>query len=113
RAAEDRAGIGVDVADLVLLVAAAAAEVGAITVVDERKDAATHRHARLAFVSRLLPGLAIRLDLLALLHVQRLAAFVGLQRGALQIQAERGRPLGRRVRARAPPDPLAQAFGVR
>src|SRR5690606_9875289 len=103
RAAEDRPVARLDIADRVLVVAAAA-EIGAVAIVDEREDAAAHRDARLARVSRLLPGFAIGLDLLALLHVQRLAGLVGLQRRALQVHAELRGPPGRVVRARAPPD---------
>ena len=44
----------------------------------------------------------IRLDLLALLDVERLAGLVELQRRALQVHAELGRPHGGRVRARRP-----------
>src|SRR6185436_5793290 len=89
------------------------AEVGAVPLVHEREDAAAHRHARLALVSGLLPRLAVRLDLLALLNMQRLAGLVRLQRGALQMQAELRGPLGRRIRARAPPDALAQPLRMR
>ena len=92
RAAEDRARVGVDVADLVL-VAPVASEVGAVAVVDEREDAAAHGDARLSLVPGLLPRLAVGLDLLALLHVQRLAALVVLERRALEVHPEFRRPL--------------------
>src|SRR5690606_35275770 len=82
RAAEDGARARVDVADRVLAVPLAP-EVDAVAIVDEREDAAAHRDARLARVPGFAPCLAVRFDLLALLHVQRLAGLVGLQRGAL------------------------------
>ena len=54
RAAEDRAGVRVDVANLVL-VASVASEVGPVAVVDQREDAAADRDARLPLVPGLLP----------------------------------------------------------
>ncbi len=92
RAAEDRAGVCVDVADLVLAVAFAS-EVGAVAIVNEREDAATYRHARLTRVPGLFPRLAIRFDLFALLHVQWLTGFVVLERRALEVHPQFCRPL--------------------
>src|SRR5439155_23970366 len=107
RAAKDCASVRVDVADLVL-VASVASEVGSIALVDEREDAAAHRDARLTLVPGLLPCLPIGVDLLALLHVQRLAALVVLEGRALEVHAQCRGPPGRGVRAGAPPDPIAQ-----
>src|SRR5215510_13596082 len=59
-----------------------------------------------------LPRLAIRFDLLPLLNVQRLTGLVEFQRRTLQIHAARGGPLRGGVRGGAPPDAVAQAFGV-
>src|SRR5690606_17833541 len=61
-AAEDRPGGVVDVADLVLALAAPA-EVGAVAVVDDGHDRAADRHARLAVPAGLGPRLAVTLDL--------------------------------------------------
>jgi len=58
------------------------AEVEAVVLVHEWEDTSTHRHPRCALVGRVLPRLAICLDLLALLNVQRLAALVVLERSA-------------------------------
>src|SRR5690242_165999 len=71
-AAEDRPRVLVEIADRVLLLAASAEE-GAILVVRDREDAAAHRHAWLPLVAGLLPRVAVDLDLLGLLHVERLA----------------------------------------
>ncbi len=49
-ATEDRPGLLVDEADLVLTVVAVA-EIGAVAIVDEREDAAADRDARLARVA--------------------------------------------------------------
>jgi hypothetical protein len=57
-----------------------ASEIGAVGVGGEREDAPADRHPRLTAVAGLGPGLAVGLDLLALLDVQRFAAFVVLQR---------------------------------
>jgi hypothetical protein len=64
-------------------------------------------------MSRLLPRLAVRLDLLSLLDVQRLAALVVFQRRALKVHAEFRRPARRSLRACAPPDAIEQAFWMR
>src|SRR5690606_36566904 len=76
-AAEDGAGVLVDVADLVLALAGAA-EVHAVEVVHDREDAAADRDARLSGMAGFGPGVAERADLLRLLDVQRLAALVPL-----------------------------------
>src|SRR6185503_12864649 len=112
RAAEDGTRVGVDVADLILVVGVAT-EIRAVAVIDDREDAAAHGHARLTPVSGLLPGLTIGFDLLSLLDVQRLAGLVFFQSRALQVHAELRGPPGRRIGARTPPDPLAQTFGMR
>src|SRR6185503_14642134 len=112
RAAEDGTGVGVGVADLILVVGVAT-EIRAVAVIDDREDAAAHGHARLTPVSGLLPGLTIGFDLLSLLDVQRLAGLVFFQSRALQVHAELRGPPGRRIGARTPPDPLAQTFGMR
>src|SRR6185503_17631145 len=53
RAAEDGTRVGVDVADLILVVGVAT-EIRAVAVIDDREDAAAHGHARLTPVSGLL-----------------------------------------------------------
>ena len=60
-----------------------------------------------------LPRLAEYPDLLGLLDVERPPAFVDLERRALHIHAELGRPFGGGVGAGAPPDALAQALRIR
>ena len=92
---------------------AAAPEVHAVAFVDQREDAAGDRHPRHARVLGLLPCRAVEPDLLRLLHVERPSALVDLERRALQVHAELGRPFRRRIRAGAPPDALAQALRVR
>src|SRR4029078_626963 len=77
------------------------------------EDAAGDRHPRRARVPRLLPRRAIKPDLLSLLHVERLATLVDLERRALQVHAEFGRPWLLSICAGAPPDALAQALGIR
>ncbi len=72
-----------------------------------------HRHPRRARVPRRLPRLAINPDLLRLLDVERLVALDHLERRALHVHAELGRPFRGAVGARAPPDALAQARRVR
>ena len=52
---EDRARLLVDEADLVPLLAATA-EIGAIAIIDQRKNAAAHRHAGFTRMTRLFPG---------------------------------------------------------
>jgi hypothetical protein len=61
-AAEDRPGPRVDESDLVL-VFAPAAEIGAVVIVDQRKDAAADRDPRIGRMADLLPGGAVRPDL--------------------------------------------------
>src|SRR4029077_10368888 len=97
--------------DLVLGLAAAP-EVHAVAFVDQCEDAAGDRHPRRARVPGLLPCRAVEPDLLRLLRVERLSALVDLERRALQVHAELGRPFRRRIRAGAPPDALAQALRV-
>ncbi len=86
-APEDRAGVVVDHADLVLGVAAAG-EVRTVGVGGQREDAAAHRDPRLAGMPGLLPRLTVGLDLFALLDVKRFAGFVVLERRALEVEAE-------------------------
>src|SRR4051812_41107532 len=69
---EDRPGVLIDEADLVF-VPPFASEIGTITIVHERKDAAADRYTRLARVPGLLPGCAVCPDLVGLLHMKRLA----------------------------------------
>ena len=76
-AAEDGALFFAEHADLVPLLAAAA-EIHAVAVVDQREDAAADRHARRARVTGRLPRRAVDPDLLGLLDVERLAALVDL-----------------------------------
>src|SRR5664280_400845 len=85
----------------------------AVALVDQREDAAADRHPRRARVPGRLPRRAVQPDLLRLLHVERLAALVDLERRALQVHTELGRPLRGGVGAGAPPDALAQALRVR
>jgi putative transposase len=53
---------------------------GSIRSIDQRKDAAAHRHARLAAMARLSPGRAIGANLFGLLNMKRLAGLVVLER---------------------------------
>src|SRR6202034_4632050 len=82
-AAEDRSRLFVDKANLIPVLAAAA-EVSAIAIVCERKDAAADRHARLAHLASLFPRGAEGPDLGGLLDVERLAGLIALKRRALQ-----------------------------
>ena len=66
---EDGACLFVDIADLIGFLAAAA-EIGAITIVDEREDAAIVRDARFPGATRSLPGGANYPDLRRLLDVE-------------------------------------------
>src|SRR5690554_2230366 len=84
-AAEDGARAGLDIAELIA--AAVAAEIHAIAVINQRKDAAADRDARFVRVASFLPGLAEDTDLLGLMYVERLAAFVEFEGGALQVHA--------------------------
>src|SRR6185437_2419738 len=111
-AAEDRARPRIDEADLVLVLAALS-EIGAVAIVDQRKDAAADRDPGLALMAGFLPGGAVGADLPGLLDVEGLSGLVVLQRRALQVHAEFCRPHRRRVGAGAPPDPLAQTFRMR
>src|SRR3984893_13075333 len=110
-AAEDRACVRVDESDLVVTVARAP-EISAGAIVDQRKDAAADRNARLAPMAGLLPGGAVFADLRRLLHMEGLARFVVLERRALQVHPKGCRPDRRGVRAGTPPDPLPQAFEI-
>src|SRR6202035_1959874 len=88
--AEDRARVRVDESDLVAAVARAP-EISAVAIVDQRKDAAADRDARLALMAGLLPGGAVFADLRRLLHMEGLARFVVLERRALQVHPELSR----------------------
>ena len=112
RLAEDRPQVGLDLAELVGA-GALVAEVHPVEVGGDRHDRPAHRHARLALVAGLAPGVAEHLDLLALLDVERLAGLVRLERRAHQVHALLGRPAGGRVGGGAPPDALAQPLRVR
>src|SRR5215475_12337485 len=92
RAAKNGARVGVDVADLVL-VASVTSEIDPVAIVDERENAATHRHARLTLVPGLFPCLPVGFDLLALLNVQRFAALVVLESRALEVHSQLRGPL--------------------
>src|SRR4051794_3432250 len=72
---EDRARPRVDEADLVFA-AALAAEIGAVAIVDQRKNAAADGDAGLTAVAGVLPGGAIGADLRGLLHVKSFAGLV-------------------------------------
>src|SRR5664279_3743898 len=61
----------------------------------------------------LLPGGAISPDLGSLLHMESLARFVVLECRTLQVHPEFCCPDRRGVRAGAPPNPVAQAIGMR
>src|SRR6202012_5903439 len=101
--AEDRLSGLVDVADAVVATGATA-EVPPVALVGEWEDGPADRHPGLALVPGFLPRLAEGLDLIGLLGVEGLGRLVGLQRGALQVHAHRGRPFRGGVRGRAPPD---------
>ena len=64
-------------------------------------------------MSGLLPGGAELADLLGLLDVKWFSALVELQGGALQVHPQFRGPFRRGVGSRAPPDPVAKAFGMR
>ena len=110
-AAENGALLFAEQSDLVPLLAPAA-EIHAVAVVHQREDAAAHRHPRRTRVSGRRPCRTIKPDLLRLLHMERLAALVDLERRALQVHAELGRPFRRRIGAGAPPDALAQTLRI-
>src|SRR6185437_3052092 len=101
-AAENGALGGAEHAHLVAFLAPSP-EIHAIAIIRQREDAARDRNPRRARVAGLLPCRAIEPDLLRLLHVERLAAFVDLERRALQVHAELRRPLRRGIGAGAPP----------
>src|SRR5690606_33565836 len=73
--AEDGTCPGVDIADRILLLAAAA-EIGPVAIVDERENAAADRDAWRMAVAGRLPGFAISADLRGLLDMEGLARFV-------------------------------------
>ena len=110
-AAEHGELFGFDIAEMILAVAAA--EIGAVAIVDQREDAAADRHARLARMAGFFPGLAKDPDLLGLLHVEGFSAFVEFERRALQIHPQLRRPCRGGVGGGTPPDPLAQALRMR
>src|SRR5690606_17366933 len=110
-AAEDSARTGFNITELIA--AAVAAEIHAIAVIDQREDAAADRDAWFVLVASFLPGLTKDTDLLGLLDVERLAAFVEFEGGALQVHAELCCPLRSTVRGSTPPDAFAQARRVR
>ncbi len=101
-----------------LVVVGLATEVHPVNVLGDRQHAAGHRDQRLAALLLpgplvLGPGRPVQLDLLRLELIERHAGVLGQQRGALQVQAGSGRPLGGGPGARAPPDPLGQSGGLR
>src|ERR1700722_14711699 len=71
-ATEDRARVRVDESDLVVTVTPPP-EISAVAIVDQRKDAAADRDARLALMAGLFPGGAVCADLRRLLHMEGLA----------------------------------------
>jgi len=77
-AAKNGSGVVAEEADRVI-VALAAPELGTIAVVHERKDAAAHRHPRLARMTGRLPRFAEYPDLLRLLDMERTSALVGFE----------------------------------
>src|SRR4029079_3526962 len=89
---------------------AAAAEVHPINVVDQRKDAATHRHAWLTLMSRFLPRLLIRASLSVLLDLYRLPRLSELQRRALKVHAELCGPHRGSGRSGAPPNSITKTL---
>ena len=74
-AAKNRSGVVAEEADGILVLIAAP-EIGAVAVVDERKDAAADRHPRFARMTGRLPRLAEYPDLLRLLDVEGASALV-------------------------------------
>src|SRR5215472_15909383 len=74
---EDRLGLLVDEADLVLVLPPAS-EVGAIAIFDEGEDAAADRDPRFTRIAGLLPGGAEGPDLRGLLDVESLSGLVVL-----------------------------------
>ena len=109
--AEDGAFLFAQHTDLVL--ALVVVEIHPVLIAHQREDRARHRDARRARMPGRFPRLAIKPDLFGLLDVERLTALVDLERRRLQVHAELGRPLRRRIGAGAPPDALAQAFRER
>ena len=86
------------VEDSDLIVAFVAAEVGAVAIVHQREDRSRYRHPRRARVPGVGPRLSEGAYLARLLDMKRLARFVRLERGALQVHAVFRGPNGRRVR---------------
>src|SRR3569833_1221472 len=111
-AAKDCARAGVDEADLVFTLALVT-EIGAVAFVDQREDAAADRDSRFTHVTGFFPRGAVGPDLSGLLHMESLAGLVILERRALQVHAELGRPHRRVVRSGTPPDTFAQALRIR
>src|ERR1035437_4487143 len=109
-AAEDRPSPFVDESDLVIIFAPAS-KIAAVTIVHQCEDAAADRDPGLASMTCFLPGGAIGPDLGGLLHMESLTCFVVLECRALQVHPEFRCADRRGVRAGAPPDPVAHAFG--
>ena len=78
------------------------------TIVDDREDRPTHRHARLAVVPSLVPRVLEDPDLLSLELVEGHARVLGQQGRRLHVHPLLRRPFGRRPRAGAPPDAVSQ-----
>src|SRR5271169_2772760 len=83
-------------------------EITTIAVVDERKNAAAHRHTRLARMTGRLPCISKYADLLGLLDMKRTFALDNFERRTLQIHPELSCPACRGIRTGAPPDPIVQ-----
>src|SRR5580698_6229684 len=109
--AKDRPSRSINISELIAVLLSTT-EIGTITVVYERKDAAADRDTRSPSVTGLLPGCTKSTDLVGLLNVKRLTGFIELQCGRLKIHSELRRPDSCGVGSRTPPDALPQAFRV-
>ena len=86
--------------------------IGAVKVVNDRKDAAADRDARFPGVAGVGPRFAKPLNLLGLQLVERDTSVLAQKRRAHQVHPLLGRPLGGLAGRGSPPDPFTQTFGV-
>ena len=96
-----------------ILALAAAHEVPSIGVTGDRDDRPGDGHPGFKAVVVAGPLLAERLDLTALLDMERLTRLVRLEGGGHQVHALLGCPPCRRVGPSTPPDPFTEPFRIR